>query len=127
MMLEITNTTKQRPYSTEADFVAIKNAILGKVYDMSIAFVGERRARALNAQYRGKTYVPNVLSFPFDETSGEIVIAPSRVTREAKHFDMQPAQYERFLFIHGCLHLQGLDHGPEMERAEQKFLKRFLN
>jgi probable rRNA maturation factor len=126
-MLEITNTTRQRPYSKEADFLAIKNAILGKQYDLSLAFVGERRARALNEAHRQKTYVPNVLSFPLDDASGELFISPTRVVREAKHFDMTPAQYERFLFIHGCLHLLGLDHGPVMEQAEKKFSKRFLN
>jgi len=126
-MFEITNTTKQRPYSKEADFVAIKNAILGKQYDLSLAFVGETRARNLNYAHRKKTYVPNVLSFPLDETSGEMFITPIRVTKEAKDFDMTPAQYERFLFLHGCIHLTGLDHGDEMTRLEEKFSRRFLN
>lgn len=126
-MFEVTNTTKQRPYSQEADFAAIKNAILGKTYDLSLAFVGERRARALNYAHRKKTYVPNVLSFPLDDVSGELFITPTRVTKEAASFEMTPAQYERYLFIHGCIHLTGLDHGDEMSKAEARFCKRFLN
>lgn len=126
-MFEVTNTTKHRPYSKEADFAAIKNAILGKQYDLSLAFVGEQRARSLNYAHRKKTYVPNVLSFPLDDSSGEIFITPARVIREAASFDMTPEQYERYLFIHGCVHLTGLDHGDEMTRAESRFCKRFLN
>ncbi len=125
-MFEITNTTKHRPYSKEADFVAIKNAILGKAYDLSLAFVGDARARSLNMAHRKKSYVPNVLSFPLDDTSGEMFITPSCLAKESKGFEMTPAQYERFLFIHGCIHLTGLDHGDTMDRAEKKFIKRFL-
>lgn len=124
-MVDITNTTSHRPYSKEADVAAIKNAILGKRYELSLAYVGETRARKLNHAYRKKTYVPNVLSFPLDDTSGEIFICPTRVTKEAASFAMTPAQYERFLIVHGCLHLSGLDHGDEMDRLETRFMKRF--
>ncbi|MEY2640763.1 MAG: hypothetical protein RL150_156 [Candidatus Parcubacteria bacterium] len=124
-MVDITNTTSHRPYSKEADVAAIKNAILGKRYELSLAYVGETRARKLNYAYRKKTYVPNVLSFPLDTTTGEIFICPSRLAKEAPSFAMTPAQYERFLIVHGCLHLTGLDHGPEMERLEERFSKKF--
>ena len=125
-MFDIVNKTKQSPISKDSDFVAIKEKILGKKYELSLVFVGEKTAKKLNKQYRSKTYVPNILSFPISETSGEIFICLKTISKECKEFDMSPIQYEKFLFIHGCLHLTGLDHGEEMEKQENKFKKLFL-
>ena len=30
-----------------------------------------------------------------------------------------------FVFIHGCVHLKGFDHGDKMEKVEEKFRKIF--
>lgn len=125
-MFDIINKTRQSPISKNSDFVAIKESILGKKYELSLVFVGEKAAKNLNQKYRNKTYVPNVLSFPISETSGEIFICPKIISKECNNFEMSPAQYEKFLFIHGCLHLKGLDHGSEMEKQENKFKKIFL-
>lgn len=125
-MFDIINTTKQTPFSNEAEFVAIHNSILGKKYDLSLSFVGEALAKKLNQTYRKKSYVPNVLSFPLSEKEGEIFICLNTIKKECKEFEMTPAQYEKYLFIHGCLHLKGLDHGEEMEKKEEKFKKLFL-
>ena len=124
-MLYFNNTTKQSPFLKEADFVAIKNSILGKKYTLSLNFVGESLAKKLNKEYRDKTYTPNILSFPLDENEGEIFICPKTIPKEAPEFSMSPKQYETFLFIHGCLHLKGMDHGQEMEKLENKFFKKF--
>jgi probable rRNA maturation factor len=100
-------------------------AILPKSYTLTLAFIGERRAQALNKAHRGKTYVPNVLSFPLDQNTGEIYIAPEVAKREAKNYDMSVDGYIGYLFIHGCLHLKGYDHGATMDKAEQKYVRRF--
>lgn len=107
------------PYET------IKDAILGKKYEVSLTFVGSTRARSLNQSYRGKTYVPNVLSFPLDETHGDIFICPEVAKREAGKFNLSVPGYIAFLFIHGLLHLKGLDHGDTMDALEQRYLKKF--
>ncbi len=99
--------------------------ILGKSYTLTLAFIGERRAQALNKAHRGKDYIPNVLSFPLDTKTGEIYICPEVAKREAKKFDMSVDGYIGFLFIHGCLHLKGYDHGATMEKAEQKYVRQF--
>jgi probable rRNA maturation factor len=125
-MLEIRNTTKQRPLSPEADFAAIKNTILGKTYTLSLVFVGEKKARDLNKHHRNKSYTPNILSFPLDNTNGEMFISLQRAHLEAKEFEMTPKQYVLFLFIHVSLHLTGLDHGDKMTKLEQKFAKQFI-
>jgi probable rRNA maturation factor len=106
-------------------YQAIKNDILGKRYQLSLAFVGGTRAQALNVAYRNKDYTPNVLSFPLDTAVGEIFITPTIAKKEAKKFEMTPDGYIGFLFVHGCLHLKGLDHGKEMEALEQKFCRKY--
>jgi len=125
-MLTITNTTKQSPISQDSDFVAISEKILGKKYNLSLVFVGERAAQKLNIEHRKKDYIPNILSFPLSKSEGEIFICLKTIKKECAQYEMTPQQYEKFLFIHGCIHLKGLDHGPEMEKQENKFIKIFL-
>ena len=103
----------------------IKETILGKRYQLSLSFIGADRAKRLNEAYRGKDYVPNVLSFPLDTHMGEIYICPKVANREAANFDLSPRGYIAFLFIHGCFHLKGLDHGATMEKQEQAMLRKF--
>jgi ssRNA-specific RNase YbeY (16S rRNA maturation enzyme) len=43
----------------------------------------------------------------------------------AKDFDRSYENFIYFLFIHGCVHLKGYDHGSTMERIEAKFRKEF--
>lgn len=103
----------------------IKNDILGSRYNLSLCFAGAKRAQQLNQNYRQKTYVPNVLAFPLTATTGEIIITPTVARREAKHFDMSVSGYIGFLFIHGCLHLKGHDHGATMEKAERRYCTKY--
>ena len=106
-------------------YAAMKDAILGKSYVLSLTFIGEKRARNLNTIYRNKTYVPNVLSFPLSKDAGEIYIAPKVATREAYKFNLSPHGYAGYLFIHGLLHLKGYPHGATMDKAEKKYIARF--
>lgn len=106
-------------------YEALKNDILGKTYDLSLVFVGPDRAQKLNEEYRQKDYVPNVLSFPLDETSGEIYITPSVAKTEAKRFGHSYKAHVGYLYIHGLMHLKGYDHGPKMERLEERFMERY--
>jgi probable rRNA maturation factor len=106
-------------------YPAIKDAILGKKYTLSAAFIGTKRAQKLNTEYRKKTYVPNVLSFPLDDNTGEIYICPEIAYPEAKDFNLSKDGYIAFLFIHGLLHLKGHDHGDTMEALERRYMKQF--
>lgn len=103
----------------------IATTILSSSYTLTLAFIGERRAKTLNETHRKKSYVPNVLSFPLDSTTGEIYICPQVAKREAKKYNMSVHGYVGYLFIHGCLHLKGYDHGATMEKAEQKYVRQF--
>jgi rRNA maturation RNase YbeY len=118
----ISSTARAYPRLSYED---IKNDILGKNYVLSLTFIGSIRARALNKTHRGKTYVPNVLSFPLDTAVGEIFIAPVIAKKEAPKFSMTHRTYVGFLFIHACLHLKGYQHGDTMDRAEKKYCKKY--
>ena len=122
MAFSLSSTVQKYP---EHMYEAMKNAILGRRYELSLVFIGTDRATTLNQQYRNKSYSPNVLSFPLSESTGEIFICPHVATREAAKFDLTAEGYVAFLFIHGCLHLKGLDHGATMENQEQKYLRKF--
>jgi probable rRNA maturation factor len=106
-------------------YLEIKEAIVGKKYITSLNFVGAKRAQSLNIAYRQKDYVPNVLSFPLDENTGEVFICLEVAKKEAKNFNLSPEGYVAFLFIHGLLHLKGHDHSDKMDALEQKYLKKF--
>jgi probable rRNA maturation factor len=107
------------PYET------MKNDVLGKRYHLSLCFVGPSRALVLNQTYRKKSYVPNVLSFPLDPQTGEIVICPAVATKEARAYHLSKDGYIAFLFIHGLLHLKGFDHGKPMETLERRYVSKY--
>ena len=106
-------------------FAKIKDEILGKKYELSLVFCGNRKSKELNKIYRDKDYTPNVLSFPLDKNSGEIFINPHVAKKEAPKFSKNYTNFVGFLFIHGCLHLKGMEHGSTMDKAEEKFCKEF--
>ena len=106
-------------------FEKMKDEILGKTYSLSLIFIGEKRAGTLNKAYRKKSYVPNVLSFPLDTKVGEVYICIKKAKREARQYDMTLKGFVGFLFIHGLLHLKGLDHGDTMTKAEERYKKKY--
>ena len=121
--LSIINKTNGKP--PRLPFARLKDAILGPGYSLSVALVAPRESHRLNRQHRGKDKPTNVLSFPYEKNSGELVLDVATSKKDAPNFDMTPAKFLLFLVIHGMLHLKGFDHGSTMEREERKFLKKF--
>lgn len=105
-------------------YAAIADAALPG-WDISLAFVGARRAKSLNETLRGKSYVPNVLSYESGENSGEIIICPAVAKRQAESYKLSATSYQLYLFIHGLMHLKGYPHGPTMDKMERAFMARF--
>ena len=105
----------------------IKNEILGKKYSLSLAFISPAKSRAINKKYRGKNKPANVLAFPYAPNEGEILLTKKVIEKDAPKFDMTPREFERFLVIHGMLHLKGYRHGSRMERQEKKYAKKYLS
>jgi len=121
----ITNKTKGNLPTGRLPFQALKETVLGKNYALSLVFVTTKESQKLNKIYREKNKPTNILSFPLNDQTGEIVICPTIAKQEAPKFDRSFENYLGFLFIHGLLHLKGFDHGSTMENEEQKIRTQF--
>jgi probable rRNA maturation factor len=119
----ISKTTKGKLSSLP--FKRMKNAVLGKNYELSLVFIGSAKSQTLNKKYRKKDKPANILSFPLSKTSGEIFICPETAKKDAYKFEMKEREFIGYLFIHGLIHLKGLQHGSTMERAEKKVQLKF--
>lgn len=97
--------------------------------DVTIAFVSDRKMRALNKEFRAQDKTTDVLSFPFeaDEFSpqdnflGDVVISLEQAERQAAENDLDLETEIKQLILHGVLHLCGYDHendDGEMNRRE---------
>jgi len=109
---------------TVIPFKDIKEAALGKHYDLSLVFTTSAKIRELNKKYRDKDVATDILSFPLSQNEGEIFICLEEARKEAKKFNRAFENFIGFLFIHGCIHLKGHDHGSMMESEEAKFRTR---
>jgi len=117
----IINETKGRLPSLPFDMM--KNKILGKKYDLSLIFVSEKKIKDLNKTFRKKDSPTDILSFPIDKNLGEVFICEKIAKKKSKEFDREYNNFIAFLFIHGCVHLLGHDHGNKMEKTETKYRK----
>ncbi|MEK7585364.1 MAG: rRNA maturation RNAse YbeY [Patescibacteria group bacterium] len=113
MTFALRNLTKQA--TPRIPFERMARRALGTNYDLSVVLVGNSRSRTLNRHYRGKDKAANVLSFPIDRHTGELFLNLGR--RSTRRL--------AFLFIHGLLHLKGLDHGSKMESLESQLVNYF--
>jgi probable rRNA maturation factor len=109
----------------KADFASIARFILGKKYTLNLVVTDSARIKKLNTVYRDQTRATDILSFPLSETEGEIYISPVEAAAEAHKFSRSYENFFVFLFIHGCVHLKGHDHGAIMERMEAKAREKF--
>lgn len=121
--LDVRNLTR-RP-APRFPYQKAKDAALPD-WDVSLAFVGEARAQALNQSLRKKEYVPNVLSYATGKKSGEVIICLKEAERQAKTFGMSYSDFTGYLLIHGLMHLKGHPHGPTMDKLERALLARFV-
>ena len=106
-------------------FVEIKNEILGKKYSLNLIITTPERIKELNTIYRNKEHATDILSFPLSENEGEIYICLEETRKMAPDFDRSFENFFAFLFIHGCTHLKGHDHGAIMEGIEANIRRKF--
>jgi probable rRNA maturation factor len=106
----------------------------GRGRRLAVRIVTRPQSRALNAQWRGRDYPTNVLSFPAPAAVaaaelGDLAICAAVVRAEARAQRKPLRAHWAHLTIHGCLHLIGYDHGRDadarrMERREIALLSR---
>ncbi len=106
-------------------FADIKNHILDEDYSLSLVIIGEKEIHKLNKEYRKVDSPTDILSFEVDKKLGEIFICPKKAKEKSVSFERTYNNFLSFLFIHGCVHLLGLDHGTKMEKLEEKYRKHF--
>jgi probable rRNA maturation factor len=87
---------------------------------VTVRFVDAIEGRALNAEFRGKDYATNVLTFVYDDEhprAGDVVLCAPVVRREATAQGKPLADHHAHLVVHGMLHLQGFDHERHADAA----------
>lgn len=98
--------------------------------EVALRIVGTREAEHLNAQFRGKAYPTNVLTFVYATGAtcvGDLVLCAPVVKKEARLQGKPARGHWAHLVVHGMLHLQGFDHerpadARRMERRETQIL-----
>ena len=105
-------------------YTKLKNDILGRKYDLSIAYVTPKKSREINKKYRKKDKATNILAFPLRKDAGELVLCKTIIKKEAGNSKKTFEEWLGFLVIHGMLHLKGYNHGKKMEKLEKKYLSR---
>jgi probable rRNA maturation factor len=123
--ITVLRTIANAPDLGAFDLASLKTEILGQAFELSILFIGRTRMRSLNYQTRDRDAATDILSFRISPTSGELFLCPEIANRKAPTFGYQPNQYIRYLLIHGCLHLKGLDHGRTMSEQEARLVTRY--
>jgi probable rRNA maturation factor len=86
----------------------------------------------INQEFRGLNKTTDVLSFPSDPFPGaplgSIVISVDKVQSVAKELNHSEDDEISLLFIHGMLHLLGMDHeidSGEMRLEEERLINEF--
>lgn len=95
--------------------------------ELSVALVGDKEIRELNAEFRGKNEPTDVLAFPAAgrppaemAVLGDVVISVERARRQARERKKTFEDEIVTLLIHGVLHLLGYDH--ERSRRDAKIM-----
>lgn len=138
-MIEVNNLTRNK---IDEDFLkrVAEKVLARRQFDLSIALVDEKRIKELNEKYRKRNKVTDVLSFQYYDDSGEVVICPLQVKKNAKRFtpleitgtgekDKKKKSLTGFnstykkelarVLIHGILHLLGYDHEKNEKEADK--------
>ncbi|HMN67885.1 MAG TPA: rRNA maturation RNase YbeY [Bdellovibrionales bacterium] len=86
-------------------------ASLGRA-ELVCVFVNSAEMRRLNAQFRGKNYATDVLSFQTGDPScvGELVLCLPVLRAQAKRMGLSERGELGYMVVHGVLHLLGFDH-----------------
>lgn len=104
--------------------------------EISVTFVDNQDIRMLNAQYRNKDAVTDVLSFPMGENGvydvdpttgaqilGDVVISIEKAMEQANLYGHSLQREVGYLTAHSVLHLLGYDHetnGLDRVRMREK-------
>lgn len=110
--------------------------------EVSFSFVSADEIKALNAEYRGKDVVTDVLSFPMHEDFmnhremiiknnpflplllGDIVICIQQAETQAEEYGNTLIRELSYLSVHSILHLLGYDHMKDDEKSVMRRIEK---
>lgn len=124
---------RARLRQTLAGALAAERAPAG---ELSLAFVGDRKMRHLNRDFRGIDDTTDVLSFSYRDDPhaggvlGEIYVSPAVADRQAGEAGCPLAEEITRLALHGLLHVLGWLHDTPRDRRrmlgrQERYLDRF--
>jgi probable rRNA maturation factor len=129
-MVEIVGGPRGIGKSVLSRVLRLVAAEIGLTGGVTIKLADESAARDLNQRFRGRDYVPDVLSFPAGEPpprvayAGDILVCLPVAERQALAEGHSLRRELFVLMVHGLLHLGGHDH--ERDRGEMLALQRRL-
>ncbi len=92
---------------------------------VNVIFIGEKRMRTLNKNYRFVDSSTDVLSFVYkdEDLYAEVFVCPYAVKKNSLKYK-QPFERELFrVLIHSCLHIAGYEHEMKDVKSKEMFEK----
>ncbi|MBP3908373.1 MAG: rRNA maturation RNase YbeY [Turicibacter sp.] len=136
--IQFYNQTSESVDTYEAMITTVVNEAIkqenltNEMLECSFIFVDNEQIREINANYRQKDAVTDVITFaiedempgeikiqgiPMPRMLGDVFISLPRTREQAERYGHSFERELSFLAVHGCLHLLGYDHiEPEEEK-----------
>lgn len=136
--IQFYNQTSEPVETYEAMITTVVNETIkqenltNEMLECSFIFVDNEQIREINANYRQKDAVTDVITFaiedempgeikiqgiPMPRMLGDVFISLPRTREQAERYGHSFERELSFLAVHGCLHLLGYDHiEPEEEK-----------
>ena len=136
--IQFYNQTSESVETYEAMITTVVNETIkqenltNEMLECSFIFVDNQQIREINANYRQKDAVTDVITFaiedempgeikiqgiPMPRMLGDVFISLPRTREQAERYGHSFERELSFLAVHGCLHLLGYDHiEPEEEK-----------
>ena len=123
LALSVQYASNDKALPTRTDVRRWVKAALLDAATVTVRFVDGIEGRALNAEFRGRDYPTNVLTFVYDDDApraGDVVLCAPVVRKEADEQGKTLAAHYAHLVVHGMLHLQGYDHERAADAASME-------
>lgn len=133
MIVSVSNQQKDLPVSHLKSLIGhIARSVMileNCVYDeLSVVFVTDGFMRKLHQDFFQDPTSTDVITFPLDDSSGELYICPKTAIRYAEQHGKAPYEELTLYLVHGLLHLLGYDDiDPKCRKVMRKLEKKHMN
>jgi probable rRNA maturation factor len=119
-------TFRRKPATLDAEslqsFAEVLRDRVARGREFHCRITNDAELQSLNAEFLGKDYPTDVLSFPQGRASislGDIAISIQRARAQAREYRHAIDDEIRILMLHGVLHLLGMDHESDSGRMKR--------